>query len=485
MLARLRPYIFLFVALTVVYHANLRPVDSSDSLPASLIPLAVVLDHTVTLDRFVPWLRAHVEYEPTVIQQAHGHYFSHYPIGGPLLVSPLYLPLAFIGRFRDWDSGSLVMFARIAEKFAATTIAALSAVVLLLLLKRITTATWAWRLTLVYALATETWSISSQALWQHGPGELAIIGCLFCLERWLEDRARNGWLWLAGTCAAAAFIIRPTNIVLLPALLAALSLTEAALEQHIRVLARVFAVPLCGGLLLASYNLYVFQRASGGYRSDELTGSMLRGLAGLFISPGRGLLIYTPIALFAVCAFLPRAAFFAPDDARREHSPLVAAAAVFIVLDCLVISGWRVWWGGYCWGPRLLTELVPPLIVLMAVGVPWIEHSRLRAWPRRAFTVLALYSVLIQAIGVFFYPKGRWDEAPQLVDKAPARVWNWRDNPIKRTILGGPTWEPYAIVGAALTGGIPAAQRRMRELNFSPYDESAPAGVSSDGRGLP
>jgi hypothetical protein len=476
MLARLRPYILLFVALTIVYHANLRPVDSSDSLPGSLLPLAVVLDHSVALDRFVPWLRQHVRYTSFVVQNAHGHYFSAYPIGGPLLVSPLYLPLAFIGHLREWDPGSLVMFARIAEKFAATAIAALSAVVLLLLLKRITTAPWAWRLTLVYALATETWSISSQALWQHGPGELAIIGCLFGLESWSQDRAHNGWLWLSGTCAAAAFIFRPANIVLLPALLAGLVLAHATLKQYFHV----FAAPLCGGLLLASYNLYVFQHASGGYHLGELTGSILRGLAGLFLSPGRGLLIYTPIALFALGAFLPLA-----SAARRRHNSLVATAGVFIVLHSLLISRWLDWWGGYCWGPRLLTELVPPLIVLMAVGVPAIEHAGLRAWPRRAFAVLALYSILMQAAGVFFYPKGDWDRAPKSVDKAPARVWDWRDNPIARTVSGGLYWEPYAMFGAALTGGIPAARRRMRELNANPYDQSPPAGVSSDGRGLP
>jgi hypothetical protein len=480
MRARLRPYILLFLALTVVYHANLRPVDSGDALPGSLIPFAILLDHTVSLDRFVPWLRAHVWYTPGVIHQAHGHYFSFYPIGGPLLVSPLYLPLAFIGRFRDWDPGSLVVFARIAEKFAASAIAALSAVVLLLLLKRITTARWAWCLTLVYALGTETWSVSSQALWQHGPGELAIIGCFYFLECWSKNRSRNGWLWLCGACAAAAFIFRPTNIVLLPALLAAAVLANATLKQHIHVFARLFTVPLFGGLLLASYNFYVFQRVSGGYAAAILDGNILPGLAGLFLSPGRGLLIYTPVALFALCAFLPRASV-----ARRQHNLLVVTAVVFIVLESLLTSRSIMWWGGYCWGPRMLTELIPPLMVLMAIGVPVIEHSGLRAWPRRAFAVLALYSVLIQGIGVFFYPKGHWDGTPKSVDDAPARLRNWRDNPIARTVRGGLYWEPYAIVGAAFTSGLPAAQRRMRELHVNPYGESAPAGGSSEGRGLP
>jgi hypothetical protein len=387
MLARLRPYVLLFLGLTVVYHANLRPVDSGDVLPGSLIPFALLVDHTVTLDRFVPWLRANVWYTRTVIRESHGHYFSSFPIGGPILVTPLYLPIAF-SPLRHWDPGSLVLVARIAQKVSAAAIAALSAVWLLLLLERITTGPWAWGLTLVYALATETWSISSQALWQHGPGELAIIGCLYALERWSAERARDGWLWLCGGCVAAAFIIRPTNLVLLPALVGALLFARAALTQHIRLL----ALPIFGGAILAAYNFFVFHRLSGGYAVAVLDGSILRGLAGLFFSPGRGLLIYTPVAIFALCAFSTAAV-----AARRRHNLLLVASVVFIVLESIVISRSVSWWGGYSWGPRMLTELVPPLMVLMALGV-----SAIAGWPRRAFVALALYSLLVQALGAFF-----------------------------------------------------------------------------------
>jgi hypothetical protein len=472
MLARLRPYVLLFLGLTVVYHANLRPVDSGDSLPASLIPFSVVLDHAVTLDRFVPWLGGHVWYARNVIQEAHAHYFSRFPIGTPLLVSPLYIPIAFFGLY-NWDPGSLAVFARIAQKFSAAAIAAFSAVVLLVLLKRITTAPWAWCLTLVYAIATETWSISGQALWQHGPAELAIIGSFLCLERWSENRSGGFWLWMCGVCTAAAFIFRPTNLVLLPAAFGALLLARAPLAQHLRFL----AAPVLGGFLLALYNLYVFRHLSGGYAVGLLSGSAVTGIAGLFLSPGRGLLVYTPVALFALCAFFPRAA-----AARREHKPLLISAVIFIILDSLITSRSVMWWGGFCWGPRMLTELVPSLIVLMALGLPVIE----RPWPRRAFAVLALYSALIQTVGAFFYPKGHWDAGPPSVDAAPARVWDWRDNPIARTVSGGLYWEPYAIARAAITGGLPAALRRLRELNVNPYEEAKPTDLKSRAdRGLP
>ncbi len=116
-------------------------------------------------------------------------------------------------------------------------------------------------------------------------------------------------------------------------------------------------------------------------------------------------------------------------------------------------------------------------MVLMAIGVAAMDGPGVSGCLRRAFAVLALYSVLIQAIGVFFYPNGHWDGIPAGIDAAHGRLWNWKDNPITRTVRGGFYWEPYAIIGAAFTGGIPAARRRMSELNVNPYQEAKPTNV--------
>ena len=211
--------VLLFVGLWILYNSNLRPIASGDSLPASLIPFSILFDHTVTLDRFGPWLYAHVPYSPGVVKLIGRHFYSGYPIGGPLLATPLYLPLLLVPPLRSWEPGSLVALARILEKLAASTIAALSAVVLLALLKRLTSERWAWRLTLVYALATVTWSNSSQALWQHAPSQLALIASMLYFESWRENRSPQRNLWWCGAWVACALMIRPSNVVLLPALL--------------------------------------------------------------------------------------------------------------------------------------------------------------------------------------------------------------------------------------------------------------------------
>ena len=55
------------------------------------------------------------------------------------------------------------------EKLAASLLAALASVLMFLLLRREGNP-WALPLALAFAFGTNTWMISSQALWQHGPG---------------------------------------------------------------------------------------------------------------------------------------------------------------------------------------------------------------------------------------------------------------------------------------------------------------------------
>jgi hypothetical protein len=453
--ARYRPYVLLFLGLSVVYHSNLRPIASGDSLPSALIPLSVVLDGSIRLDRFGPWLRANFPQPDAILHETQGHFYSWYPIAGPVLASPLYLPLLAVPHIRQWQPGALVALARILEKFTASAYAAGSAVVLLLLLERLVSRRWAWILTLVYALGTAAWSTSSQALWQHGPGQFAVAACLYSLERWWADRTLSRWIWLCGVCAGVAIMIRPPNIVLLPGLALALLFGRAAIQDWLRT----FTPAIVAGLVVLIYNLSVFQSASGAYVTT-VERNWIGGLSGILFSPGRGLLVYTPVALFALFAFSRGS-----RAARAAHLPLFAISVTFIAGSCLIVAAWPKWWGGYCWGPRMLSEILPPVMALIALGAP-VFH---RASIRRIFAATALYGCAIQAIGVYFYPNGHWDNTPVPVDSAPGRLWNWKDNPISRTIHAGPVTEPYSIIGAALKDGIPAASRRMRELNVRPY----------------
>ena len=106
----------------------------------------------------------------------------------------------------------------------------------------------------------------------------------------------------------------------------------------------------------------------------------------------------------------------------------------------LVVAGqWRVWWGGHCYGPRLLTDAVPCLILLTIPALDWIARA---AALRVAFAALVAWSCFVQAVGAFCYPGSRWDETPVAVGSRPSRLWDWRDSPITRSLAAGPRLGP-------------------------------------------
>src|SRR5262249_49169720 len=107
------------------------------------------------------------------------------------------------------------------------------------------------------------------------------------------------------------------------------------------------------------------------------------GLAGHLVSPGRGLLIYFPLAWLAIPGF--------GRLARRRPAP----AALFgglLALFLAVFATFRIWWGVVSWGPRFVAPLLPLVAVAAAVGAAESPAPR-RA--RAAFAALAVLGLLV------------------------------------------------------------------------------------------
>ncbi len=154
-----------------------------------------------------------------------------------------------------------------------------------------------------------------------------------------------------------------------------------------------FLLPIAAaGFVLAAYNLV----RSGnlldlGYAPDETFSTPLwRGLAGLLISPGKGLFLYSPI-LLAALAGLP--ALF-----RRDRATALLSLGVAIAFP-LLYAGWFMWWGGWSWGPRFLVPSLPFLCLFLAPVVEWALHPG-RWWAMVLLVVLVLVSSLMQVLGV-------------------------------------------------------------------------------------
>jgi hypothetical protein len=96
--------------------------------------------------------------------------------------------------------------------------------------------------------------------------------------------------------------------------------------------------------------------------TNALTGSIPYGLAGLFISPNRGLLLFSPILLLA-CAvpFLWRRL---SADQRALLTWYGGGAFAYSLLIAKMTN-----WGAFGWGPRYLVPILPVVFIAAAIGI--------------------------------------------------------------------------------------------------------------------
>jgi hypothetical protein len=438
-----RRRLWLFLAAFLVYNLNLRPIPAGDTSPAALLPFAILADHTLTFDRFAAWHEQSQQMVPVWFTRGRdGHFYSAYPIALPLLLTPLYAPLVASLDIEQMPVGRLVLLARVLEKFSASLIAALSVIAFLALAESLSGWRAACQASLVYAFASQTWSTASQALWQHGASEFAIILTLLCLVKTRKRPASYLPVALFGMCAGLTFAFRPSNgiFVCLCGVYALLSCWRPAQKA-------VFA---CSGgvVVLASvaYSWRVFGSPLGGYSGEmQFDANPLIGLAGLLISPSRGLFVFSPVFIFSAVGI-----YIWWRGGRTFYPDVYWICLVFSASHIGAMSMWRMWYGGFNYGPRLLTDIVPCLVILMIPSIVWISRST--AW-KLAFAVMLAVSIGVQAVGTFCYPNGHWDALPQPVDQHQERLWDWRDSQILRSAEAGPVLLPYRLAWSFVTHG--------------------------------
>jgi MFS family permease len=407
-----RAALLLGAAAFVVYCSALREIHAGDTLPARLLPFSLVQQGNLDLDEF-DWLRA-AEPNPYFLRlSADGaHWRSKYPVATPLLATPLAVPLAWWAAAHGIDNhdARFRLLTFIFERTAAALLGALTVAVTLLATREIAPWRWALAATLCAAFGSSLWPYSL-GLWQHPLAALATAATILMMVRPPTPRRA----FLMGAFASLGVAARPTMIVVL-------AVVTLFMWRERRRLVAWMAGPVIAGVGgVAIVNLFLLGHAHGGY-SLRLHAPELAGFLGLFVSPSRGLFLYTPLALLALAALGRRTA---PVALRYLALAVPAYGVVFA-------SSWS-WWGGWSYGPRFFTDLVPLLAVCA------LPAAR-RLWRRRAGRVLlvagALWAVGVQAIGVYGDHED-WNAFPINVDRRDDRLWSWSDPQIVRTLATG------------------------------------------------
>jgi hypothetical protein len=179
------------------------------------------------------------------------------------------------------------------------------------------------------------------------------------------------------------------------------------------------AVPLLATL---GYDLLTFHNLGGGYsfvlaHSTGASGffeyPLWNGVAGQLVSPAKGLFFFSPFLLWLAVYLRGR---LEPPGGRRL---LAASLAVGMALQVALYAK-TDWRGGYSYGPRYLTDMVPVLIWLLAPVV-----ASLRKVSLAAFAVAAAFAIYVQGVGAFCYPNPkRLSDDLYYKDSAAGRAWS-------------------------------------------------------------
>jgi hypothetical protein len=340
---------------------------------------------------------------------------------------------------------------------------------------------WSVIIALAAALATPVWSTASRALWSDTWALLLLGLVVWMLVAHETNRRRLNTIVLASLLAWAYFV-RPTNVISIVVISLFLWLVDRKHRDYFVRYALTGAVWFAGFVGYSWYNFHKF--LPNYFLANRLSfGSFATAFAGNLVSPSRGLFIFVPVLAFIFYLLI----------IHRKRLPfpnLVLAGLAIAVLHLVVIAGFTPWNGGFAYGPRYTTGLVPWFVLLAISGVKAMRSSRAAsvtfnrkrsvAWKAQlgAGALLLLVSVVLQARGAVSLDTWFWNKWPTNVDIVPGKVWDCRQPQFMAGLIPPPP--PQAEVLPA--GRLNFASAEADKYLWYGWSGSEPLGRWSEGK---
>jgi hypothetical protein len=277
------------------------------------------------------------------------------------------------------------------------------------------------------AFGSQVWSTASRVMWSHT--WLIFLGGLaayYLLGRETGGTKRAHPIALA-TLLSWMYFVRPTG---------AIPIICVTIYTFLFCRSGFIYYALTGlawftGFVV--YSWFTFGKLIPDYYLDSRISinSIATTLPAILISPSRGLFIFVPALIF-VFYLLIRC------WATMPYPRLAILSLSIVTIETVLVALWPVWWGGFSFGPRLLSDVIPWLALLAILGCAArlrSSHKFSRAEIATALSLLAL-SIAINGWGTISIAPAMWNVEVD-IDRHPERVWNW-SNP---QFMAGLLWK--------------------------------------------
>jgi hypothetical protein len=218
---------------------------------------------------------------------------------------------------------------------------------------------------------------------------MATVLIAFAVAAWARHKASPFSFAMAGLAAGAIAATKPYAVITLLPVAIFLLPGWLALGRRDRWRTLVAAaIPLiCWAVAIGWYNWLRFESpTSFGYSEGALTLSAPLNFIGLMISPGKGLIFYSPLIVLGALGL--------PKLWRKDRWTVVSLVLLLALMT--VVAGISRYWGDEVWGPRFLVSAAWAFLVPIA----WWCDSATRKRVLIGFTVVA---VAVQLVGAGAY----------------------------------------------------------------------------------
>lgn len=404
-------------AALVALLAYFSPVSATSSDPQLGLLVSQTMLHHRTLQMDV-----YQEAIGPILERAfvslNGHVYYYFPLGTPLFAMPVVGAANLLG----YDMANVAQEAAV-QNFISAVLVGLSFYVIYRMCRCFLAAGPALFITVTTFLGSVLISTMATALWSIDFAVLFGALSLLVLSQRAIGAGRRSYPYLLGFFLFGAYLCRPSTFLFVGLVLGFLLLVDRNWFWRTAVTALVL---LAGFLVFIrlGYGSWLPPYYNDFGRLAVERRPLYEAYFGNLISPSRGLLIYSPFFLLVLAG----AAYYFQ---RLKQRPLFWLMLVWFFFHLLLVARATRWWGGASFGPRILAEMLPGLVLLAAmVGQVFLEgrsESRRRLAVISLYGVMALWAIFLNSYQALFNQYSTWWNGILTlnIDNEPDYLWRW------------------------------------------------------------
>jgi hypothetical protein len=391
--------------------------ESSDPAFVLLTSQAIIEYNTVNLDAYENAIYPHYFEGNRRIFQRNGHYY-HYSIGTGIFSVPFVWIANLIGKdMTIYEHGIAT------QNVISAILSALIFIIIYQICACYLDSLSSFVISTISVLGSTLISTIGGGLWNIVFAVFFELLALLHLSRYDSGKIKGINPYWLGFLLFSAFLSRPTAGFFIVAVFAYLLFKNRQLFLKVSV----FSLMLL--LFLATFVWFEYREMLPAYYSPRkvLSGSsassFLVGFHGNLLSPSKGIFIFNPF-LILVCGVTLR--FFN----NIKTNAMFWLSILWVFLHIMAISYKSIWWGGHAYGPRLLTDIIPALILVTVILWREVLLNSSLLWTKRmiatGFLTLGILGVFINSYqGLYNIYTQAWNEFPDS-DVYTEYLFSWK-----------------------------------------------------------